>query len=53
MYSQPLIYTLLKDLWQHLQPKVFWGIMLQASHTYFLPLFFAGPLKLHQVGGGV
>jgi hypothetical protein len=32
-YSDPLLSTLLKHLWQRLQPQVFLGMMLQARHT--------------------
>ena len=32
-YSDPLLSTLLKHLWQWLQPRVFFGMMLQAWHT--------------------
>ena len=55
-YSQPLRNTLLKHLWQQLQPQVFLIRMQQAWHTYFWsvsPIFFAGRIKLHQVGWGV
>ena len=34
-YSQPLLNTLLKLLWQQLQPQVFLSMILQAWHTYF------------------
>jgi hypothetical protein len=33
-YSDPLFSTLLKHLWQQLQPRVFLGMTLQAWHTY-------------------
>ncbi len=53
--------TLLKHPWHQLQPQVFLNMMQQAWHTYFwakfpksfpefIPFFFAGPLKLYQVG---
>ena len=32
-YSDPLLSTLLKHLWQRLQPRVFLGMTLQAWHT--------------------
>ena len=32
-YSEPLLSTLLKHLWQRLQPRVFLGMTLQAWHT--------------------
>ena len=32
-YSDPLLSTLLKLIWQRLQPRVFLGMMLQAWHT--------------------
>ena len=32
-YSDPLLSTLLKHLWQRLQHRVFMGMMLQAWHT--------------------
>ena len=32
-YSAPLLSTLLKHLWQRLQPRVFLGMTLQAWHT--------------------
>jgi hypothetical protein len=34
-YSDPLVSTLLKHLWQQLQPQVFLGMTLQAWHTCF------------------
>ena len=36
MYSDPLLSTLLKYLWQRFQPQVFLGNMLQAWHTCIL-----------------
>ena len=45
-YSQPLLNTLLKRLWQQLQPEVFLSMMLGTPiFGEFLPFFFAGPLK--------
>ena len=35
-HSDPLLSTLLKHLWQRLQPQVFLGMMLQAWHTILL-----------------
>lgn len=35
-----------------LQPEVFLSMMLQARHTYCLKIFFAEPLRLHQVWCG-
>ena len=32
-YSDPLLSTLLKHLWQRLQPQIFLGVMIQARHT--------------------
>jgi hypothetical protein len=32
-YSDPFLSTLLKHLWQRLQPRVFLGLTLQAWHT--------------------
>ena len=54
-YSAPLLCTLLKHLWQLLQPQVLLGMMLQSWHTCigeFLPFFSAEPLKLCQVEWG-
>ncbi len=34
-FSQPLLNTLLKQLWQQLQPRVFLSMMLLAWHIYF------------------
>ena len=55
-FSDPLLSTLLKHLWQRLQPWVLLGMKLQAWHTciwgVFLPFFSADPLKLCQVERG-
>lgn len=55
-YSQPLLSTSLKHLWQQLQPPMFLSTMLQAftsAFGQFLPFVFAEPLRLHRVGWGV
>ena len=52
-HSQRLLNTLLKQLWQQLQPQVFFNMMLQAWHLFlgsFPTFFFAETLRLHQVG---
>jgi hypothetical protein len=54
-YSDPLLSTLLKNLWQQLQTRVVLGMILQAFHTCigeFLPFFSADPLKLCQIEWG-
>lgn len=38
-YSQPLLNTLLKHVWQQLQSGVFLSMMLQAWHTFFASFF--------------
>ena len=48
-YSDPLLSTLLKHLWQRLQPRVLLGKTLQARHICIgeiLPFFSVDPLKL-------
>ena len=55
-YSDPLLNTLLKHLWQRLQPWAFlvWCYKLDTSvFGEFLPFFSADPLKLCQVVWGV
>lgn len=54
-YSQPLLSTSLKHLWQQLQPPMFLSTMLQAFTSVFgqFLLVFAEPLRLHRVGWGV
>lgn len=42
-----LCWSTFRDL--QLQPEVFMSMMLQARHTYCLKIFFAEPLRLHQV----
>ena len=54
-YSDHLLSTLLKHLWQWLQPQVFLGMTPQSWQTCiweFLPFFSADPLKLCPVGWG-
>ena len=55
-YSDPLLSTLLKHLWQRLQTRVFLGMTLQAGHTGICGVssyFSAYHLRLCQVGWGV
>ena len=39
-YSDPLLSTLLKHLWQRLQPRYFLGMTLQCLAKVFTPLAF-------------
>ena len=45
-YSDPLLSTLLNNLWQWLQPQVFFGMMLQAWHPCIWWSFSHSPLQI-------